>query len=50
MCYYYCKFIVMRWTQASKPRPLIQKDIQQKDKNKPKLYIKNEKQKLSLTN
>ena len=41
--YYYCKFIVIRRTQASKPRPLIQKDIQQRDKNKPKLYIKNEK-------
>ena len=23
---YYCKFIVARRTQASKPRPLIQKD------------------------
>ena len=24
--YYYCKFIVIRRTQVSKPRPLIQKD------------------------
>ena len=32
-------FIVQRWTQASKPRPLKQKDIQKRDEKQLKESI-----------